>query len=54
MEVFPESWIDWKTDLASEMVETATSPILMSHAPFIRVRQSLIFAAGVLGDILAR
>jgi len=54
VEVEPESWIDWNADLASVMVETLASPILMSHAPFTRVRQFFIFAAGVLGDIVAR
>ena len=51
VEVEPESWIAWNANLASLMVETVTSPILMSHAPFTRVHQSFIFALGVLGDI---
>ena len=54
VEVEPELWIDLKTALASSKVEMALSPILISHAPRIRVLQSLIFAAGVLGDIVAR
>ncbi len=40
--------------LAEAIVVTIVDPIFVSHAPRMRDRQSLILAAGVLGDIVAR
>ena len=39
---------------ADATVEMSMYPIFISYAPFTRVHQSLIFAAGVPGDIVAR